>query len=150
MIVAKGFRGVGESLQIRLFEWATGLTMMSGGVILLLPFETFQNPAYEPMSRIMREDGWGSLMLLLGALRIVVLFVNGAWRRCSHARATLALFHMAIWFTLFLCFLHIGTVGLGLAFAIGLCFGELLTIIRSVAVAATTDARAAIKHARDS
>lgn len=66
----------------RIPEWATSFIMLFFGVSLLLPGETMAIKGYGNMAFNNYGDaGIGSIMTLLGVLRIIALYINGNWKR---------------------------------------------------------------------
>ena len=60
---------------------------------------------YLPLSLIAPAWAWGTLMLMLGAIRVVVIVVNGWWPYSHRARKYLSgMFIFGIWLPLGACF----------------------------------------------
>lgn len=63
----------------RMMEWFMAGHMIAFGSILLLPAQTFNQPAFMAFDQLVpSEDFLGWVMLLIGCLRIIGLVVNGA------------------------------------------------------------------------
>ncbi len=80
-----GYAGPGIWIRIthrfgpRMMEWFMAGHMILFGYVLLLPSETFNQPAFQSFKDLVPSEnflGWS--MLLVGCLRIVGLVINGA------------------------------------------------------------------------
>lgn len=105
-----------DSLRYRRSEWALAAIMAFGwGVVLLLPAQTFSNSVgYSAMAQWASEETWGQICLAIGLVRLGVLYVNGRWRRCSHARMVVAFLSAFVWATITLGLLKSGITSPGL------------------------------------
>lgn len=106
----------GDSLRYRRSEWAMAVFMAFGwGGTLLLPHDTFSaSPSYLFMRQWADEEIWGIGCLALGVARLAVLYVNGRWWRCSHARMVVAGLSALVWLIITVGLLRAGVVGPGL------------------------------------
>lgn len=86
-----------KSFDVRLSEWGLALVMLLVGSILLGPDELFSRPSFDLLARVASEDVWGWGTLAIGASRLVVLLINGAWRRSPHMRALTAFASVFVW-----------------------------------------------------
>lgn len=80
-----GYSGPGLWVRVRhrfgprMMEWFYAGHLMFFGAVLLLPAQTFNQPAFHAFTRLVpSEDFLGWLMLMIGCLRIVGLVVNGS------------------------------------------------------------------------
>lgn len=85
-----GFIGPGIWIRIRhrfgprMMEWFMAGHMMLFGCILLLPTQTFNQPAFMAFTRLVpSEDFLGLVMLMIGCLRIIGLVINGARQKVT-------------------------------------------------------------------
>lgn len=69
----------------RMTEWFLAGHMLIFGYVLLLPSQTFNQPAFQAFRQLVPSFGWlssedflGWIMLLVGLLRIIGLVINGA------------------------------------------------------------------------
>lgn len=62
----------------RMMEWFMAGHLIMFGYVLLLPSETFNQPAFQAFRDFVTEDFLGWSMLLIGCLRIIGLVINGA------------------------------------------------------------------------
>lgn len=87
--MSEGYRGGGVWIRIqhrfgpRMMEWFYSVHMMIFGVILLLPSETFNQPAFMAFRSLVSENGLGWTMLVVGCLRIIGLVINGARKQVT-------------------------------------------------------------------
>lgn len=117
MIVFAEMRGhFADAFFPRRSEWAGAALMIFGGWIL------FANPdlmtqsktaAFDLMRSIFQQSTWARLLLSFGLVRLVVLFINGAWRRSPHLRMLSAVLSCFFWMQIALSY----SATFGLAFA---------------------------------
>jgi hypothetical protein len=84
-------------MRTRSVEWLLSCLMLTWGVILLAPSESFANPAYRWLAALGEERVWGALAFSVGALRIGALYINGSWRRTPLIRAFGAVMGLTWW-----------------------------------------------------
>jgi hypothetical protein len=123
----------------RLMEWQAALVMCVGGILMIGNPTLMADSAigYDLMLRWADQATWGQFATLLGTVRLMVLAVNGAWRRSPHARAVAAFLSCAVWFPLYVSFS--AAAGWGMVFAAGVLFGDLLNIVRTMRDARVVD-----------
>lgn len=120
MLIVKVVRGIQTHLPARAAEWALAAILFNWGWILLLPKETFGREAYALMLAIMPESSWGVACLVIGAVRLVALVINGTFantaysRYSPHVRATMAGLSCFFWLQIVLSF-ALAPVGTGMA-----------------------------------
>jgi hypothetical protein len=107
--MSDGYRGTGIWIRIqhrfgpRMTEWFMAGHMVLFGYVLLLPAQTFNQPAFAAFRALpgfgySSEDAMGCGMLLIGALRIAGLIVNGAREKVTpQIRQISAGIGFAIW-----------------------------------------------------
>lgn len=82
----------------RALDWTCAAMILAWGIVLLLPGETFTSPAYEFLADLGTEAAWGSTLIVIGALRVVALIVNGHWQEGSPVmRAVAAALGVIVW-----------------------------------------------------
>ncbi|WP_143061937.1 hypothetical protein [Faunimonas pinastri] len=136
--------GIRTHIKVRVAEWALGTILFNFGWILLLPAQTFDGPSYAGMARVAPEGVWGLACLIVGAARLVALFINGTRRRTPHVRAIMAFLSCFFWLQISLCFLQAGTVPTGLAVYPVLLALDIFNLFR-----ASSDARLSDEVARN-
>lgn len=85
-----GYHGEGLWIRIqsrfgpRMMEWFYAVHLALFGYVLLLPTETFNQPAFQAFRELVPSEvflGW--VMLLVGCLRIVGLVINGSLKNVT-------------------------------------------------------------------
>ncbi|KAA3510084.1 hypothetical protein [Agrobacterium rosae] len=86
----QGYQGPGMWVRIqhrfgpRMMEWFMALHMGLFGWVLLLPSQTFNQPAFMGFNEIMpSEDALGWVMFIVGCLRILGLVINGSRKKVT-------------------------------------------------------------------
>jgi cytochrome b561 len=117
----------------RVTEWLLALVTALWGVIILLPGDTFDQPAFSGFRSFFgNEDYLGALMLILGLLRIAGLFVNGARRNVTpHVRMVSAACGCLIFFGICYCYMLSGIVSTWLAIYPPFVLAELVNAYRA-------------------
>lgn len=131
--------GITDNLNIRLAEWGLGLMLLLWGAILVSPDDTFSRPAFTMMARIASENVWGVVLTLLGTTRIVVLLINGAWRRSPHLRAATAFLSCFVWTQIALSIWESGIFATALAVYPVLLLMDIYVVIRAAGEARLSD-----------
>jgi hypothetical protein len=97
-------------------EWFCATFMFLWGIVLLQPAATLaESPGLYPLLRITTEANWTALCLIIGLLRLVILFINGSWRASPKWRAAFAFFGCFFWFQVSLGVATSGIVSTALA-----------------------------------
>lgn len=81
----------------RQMEWALAAMATGWGAILIASPQTLDRPFYAPLRRMFPAGTWGFGMMGLGLLGLVVLFINGAWRRTPMYRQVSSGGRMMAW-----------------------------------------------------
>lgn len=97
-----------ETFQSRYAEWAMGTGMTLFGFLMIGNDEAFSQPFYAVMRMVFgHANTLGWIVFLFGIARLVVLFINGAWRRTPLLRI------IGCWSGMLLCsFLMVSTLAL--------------------------------------
>ena len=83
-----GFAGIKQHFRKRFGEWIVGAGLFGWGIgVFLAPPEVLAAPIYISMARMGNLELWASIAVMVGALRLVFLVINGAWRKSAHLRA---------------------------------------------------------------
>lgn len=92
--------------------------MVGWGTVMLLPAQTFNQPAYTGFRAIFgTEEGIGYVMLLIGTARLTALWINGHRRRVTYwTRNTAALVGWIVWIGMFFAHTLSGVIGVWLIF----------------------------------
>lgn len=109
-------RSLKETFPTRASEWALGAIIFLWAVMLSANPDLFvESRSFVPLARIFDQDTWTLLCLAIGGGRLLMLAINGAWRRSPHLRAIAAFISCFFWFQISLGFFQAGTYGTGLA-----------------------------------
>lgn len=86
--------------QTRSVEWMLAAMMLAWGIGLMLPGDTMSLPQYRMLGAIAPETVWAAWSISIGTVRIIALYVNGAWRRTPLIRAFGAILGIVWWLVL--------------------------------------------------
>jgi hypothetical protein len=118
---------------LRLSEWMIAVQTLLFGIILLLPYDTFDaSPVYSYARHIVSENVLGGVMVFFGVLRLVGLFVNGArqdvtpWIRVASAGVGFTVYTFLAW-----SFLLSGIPSGWLAFCVPIAVVEVVNVYRA-------------------
>jgi hypothetical protein len=123
----------------RLSEWQSAVILLLWGGALLLPDQMFIHDDWTAFRLLFREESLGTLFVMGGAFRLLVLAANGAWRPMYHLRAWMAMSSAVIWFSILLGFLSRGTIGTWLAVYPVLFAFDVVNVYRAMGDAARVD-----------
>lgn len=101
--------------RVRALEWLIAGVMLTWGVILAQPYHSLDQPQYGPLLRIGDEQFWMAVCFTIAALRLMALYVNGAWVPSPWVRMVTALFSAVFWLQVVLGVATTGIVSTGLA-----------------------------------
>jgi hypothetical protein len=71
----------------RPLEWMLATILLLWGVEIMRPTTVFDVPFYGVMKLLLRETTWGAIAVVIGALQMLGLGINGWWRRSPIIRA---------------------------------------------------------------
>jgi hypothetical protein len=115
-------RGVVEHFPARASEWALAGMMATWGYLVLLPGEIFEtSQAFREMAAMASESTWGLAALVIGAVRVLALFVNGTFattwygRWSPHVRGVMSALAVFVWLSISIGVLQSSTVTTGMA-----------------------------------
>lgn len=124
----------------RLSEWFAAVLLMTIGWVLMMNADlmaTAKTNTYQLMLLIATQETWSVIMRIFALARLIVLVVNGAWRRSPHLRAICALLTMFFWTQISLS--AASTFGLLFAFAAAVLALEFFNMVRAARDARTVD-----------
>jgi len=78
----------------RLSEWACAVAIFGIGLVLHFNVDLMANAksnAYALMLAIGNQRQWAMALIGFGVLRLIVLLINGAWRKSPHLRSFMAI-----------------------------------------------------------
>lgn len=128
-----------RSLNLRFSEWMLAFIMLGLGLMYALPEHSMDAPAMMQMTYTMPETAWGVVSIIIGGVRILVLGINGAWKKQGHARAVLGILCLLVWTQTAIVFLNYPPASPGdIIFPI-FVISELFLIFRAAKEAGTID-----------
>ena len=134
-------RSFRETFPGRASEWALGLMLFNWSVVLTANRTLFEDrQAYGAFSAIMDQQWWALACLVVGGARLVVLAINGAWRRSPHLRAVLAFASCFFWFQIAVGLAQADSIGTGMAVYPVLFLLDAFNAIRTLGEAGLSDA----------
>lgn len=139
MILDHFSRSLRETFPARASEWALGLMLFLWSVILIANPDVFTGPSYRGLVMVAEQDTWAMLCLLVGGGRLLVLAVNGAWRRSPHMRSAMAFFSCFFWYQITIGMMQSGTWATGLAVYPVLLGLDAFNAIRTLGEAGASD-----------
>lgn len=128
-----------QSFRDRFSEWMLAAIMLGTGWMFSLPPDSLGTPTLTSLSFTMPEGMWAMVCTLLGGARIVVLALNGAWRRQGHARAVLGAGHLMVWTQLSISFINYEIPTPGDVIFVVFVASEIFLMFRASAEAGATD-----------
>ena len=138
--------GIAEHFPARRSEWVMAAMMMGWGALVLRPSDIFeQSPAWQPLAAWASEPVWGTAALLIGALRLCALIINGtfyqSWygRWSPHVRALASFLSCFIWMQLSWGLLNAPIVSTGLSIYPGLLVLDLMNVAAAASDAGKMD-----------
>jgi len=140
MILAHLSHSLRETFPGRASEWALGLILFNWSLILTLNPELFEvSRSFVALRQLFDQSTWALLCLVGGGGRLIILAINGAWRRSPHARAAGAFLACFFWFQISIGLYQAGTGGTGLAVYPVLFFLDVFNVIRAGGEAGISD-----------
>lgn len=138
MILAHFSTRFADAFFPRLLEWQAAGVSFAGGLMMLLNEDLMAGPSdYRLMLGWATQETWAYAACIVGLIRLVILLINGAWRKSPHARAATAFATCSLWFVLASSFS--ATAGWGFVLATGMLIGDLLNIARTMRDARIVD-----------
>ena len=104
-----------------LLEWFFGAITMGWGIVLLWPGDTFLNPFYVELARVLHEEQWGWFLVLWGAVRIAALIATGFNPWAHVLRAACAMFGIGVFTAIAFAFVAANSDGLSINIATYAC-----------------------------
>lgn len=142
VVIVKIFDGVAKHFPIRRSEWINAGMMMGWGALLTYQPALFESsPIYSHMAKMGDELIWGFWTVVIGAVRLAALFINGSFhdrwysRYSPFVRAVMSLASCFLWVQLLIGIYASGATPPGIVLYVGLAISDLLN-----AFSATGDA----------
>lgn len=137
------------SITERCAEWTLGAITLGWGWALLQPGDTFAVSTYDTMRGWMSEEWWTVFFLIGGSARLIMLTINGHWRKSPHLRMVAAATTFWVWVFLAIGFALAGTNSPG-AFTYSIfALAELINVFRAARDAGFNDELAALRGRRE-
>ena len=106
MVIAHAWEALRSTFRTRASEWMLGGACMSLGLLLILRPELFlTDDGFASIRRIAPQYVWAWGAMLVGAFRITVLLINGAWWPTPIFRSLTAALTCFLWFHLWVGFM---------------------------------------------
>lgn len=124
----------------RLSEWACAVAVFGVGVVLFVNADLMaqsRSGAYALMLAIGSQASWAKGLIAFGFLRLIVLVINGAWRRSPHLRSIMAILSCFPLYTLAMSFLPV--FGVAMVFAWVFLGMDVFNAVRAAGDARTVD-----------
>lgn len=122
-----------HKFEVRATEWLCGTVLFFWGVVLLSVPSAFADGAnyYWTLERLFNQRTWGWACLIMGSVRLVALYINGARRETPFARTATAFLSCFFWYQIALGLALSGIVNTGLAVYPVLLIFEVYNVLRS-------------------
>ncbi len=124
----------------RLPEWAGAFVIFALGWMLSANpdrMTTGSGQGYRLMLSVAEQQTWSMVLVAFGLARLVILLINGAWRRSPWARALMAFASCFFWTQIVLSFAP--TFGFAFILACGWLGMDLINVTRAMRDARTVD-----------
>lgn len=133
-------RHLADAFFPRRSEWgAAGALFALGWMLSANPelMASGKSNAYDLLLSIASQHTWSKIMIVFGGLRLLILLINGWWRRSPHLRALSAFLSCFFWTQIVLSFAS--TFGFAFILACGWLAMDFVTIIGAMRDARTVD-----------
>ena len=97
MILAHSVKTLKTTFDARASEWALAVATLLLGVSFVFNETLFVDSGWRALAQFASQETWGFVCTTLGALRLLVLLINGAWWRSPHLRALMAFLSCFVW-----------------------------------------------------
>jgi hypothetical protein len=124
----------------RLSEWLAACVLFALGTVLAANADLMVSTdaeAYQLMRLVAPQSTWSLVLIGFSCIRLIILLVNGAWRRSPHLRALTAFLSCFVWTQIVLSFAP--TFGFAFVLACGWLGMDMINIMRAMRDARTID-----------
>lgn len=144
MIVAHIRRSFVEAFFPRWAEWAAAIVLLALGWMLASHDDLMASAiaagngrGYRVLLAIADQGSWAFAISIFAILRLIVLLINGAWRRSPVARSGFAAVSLIFWAMIALSFFS--TFGFAFIMACGWLLNDLVNVMRAARDARTVN-----------
>jgi hypothetical protein len=132
----------------RAIEWLLGFMLMAWGyVVVMVPDMFTTNPNFAAFKFLGPQSVWGLGSVAVGTCRLMLLFVNGAWRRSPHGRLIASFFSAFIWTQIAIGCILSPVANTGIVVYGGLTLADIYSAFRAGADAGRVDNKAKAENA---
>jgi hypothetical protein len=124
----------------RLSEWACAVAVFGVGIVLHYNADLMVNAkstAYALMLSIGSQTTWAAALITFGIVRLLVLLINGAWRKSPHLRSVMAILSCFPLYTIAMSFLPV--FGISVVFASVFLGMDIVNAVRAAGDAKISD-----------
>jgi hypothetical protein len=124
----------------RLSEWACAMAVFGVGAVLHANPDLMANTksnAYDLMLGLGAQAAWAKALIAFGIGRLLVLLINGAWRRSPHLRSIMAILSRFPLYTIAMSCLPV--FGIAMVFAWIFLGMDVINAVRAAGDAKTVD-----------
>lgn len=144
------FASLRATFPTRASEWALAIIMFNWSIVLAVNVDLFATGrSYAALTQLMDQQAWALSCLAIGGGRLVILAVNGAWRRSPHLRALGSFLSGLFWFLISAGILQAGAYNTGLAVYPVLFLLDTFNAIRAMGEAGRSDKLHGMRMAKD-
>lgn len=115
LIMARFARSLRETFPTRASEWALGTILFLWSILMAADPELLATSRLRGMLSLASQDVWALVTFGVGGGRLLILGVNGAWRRTPHLRAMAAFISCFFWFQFTISIIQLNDIVTGLA-----------------------------------
>jgi len=124
----------------RLSEWACAVAVFGVGTVLIFNEDLMTRStsnAYGLMLSIGGQPAWAKALVIFGVARLLVLLINGAWRRSPHLRSIMAILSCFPLYTIAMSFMPV--FGIAMIFAWVFLGMDVINAVRAAGDAKVVD-----------
>lgn len=140
-----------ETFPERASEWGLALMIFAWSIVLTYNPTLFvdQPGSYHVLANALSQSTWAVACGVVGSLRLLMLSVNGLWRRSPYARAFGAFVTAGFWFAISYGVITSGSFATGIAVYPVLLGLDSYNVVRAMKDAAVADTNAARQRRTD-
>lgn len=132
-----------ETWPLRRAEWMLAFVLLGCGIVFAVEPKLTNEASFRSILDLMPRAAWATWAIVVGVLRLAMLYINGNWRASPHLRALGAFLACFIW-----CALMIRAAVNPILIPSAACWPIFLLFDSCAAYSAAGDARCADERAR--